>query len=131
MSYNNPRLTLDMTGMDMILAMSEGNPGAVTVLAEVFKRAASIDPDSALGQLGVLCGLDNLDCYGSRIWMLYKDVCGQNLNHMLGLLRANQLGYVTDREINQAIDGDQSTLDLPALLVQVKERLPRFVMEAA
>jgi hypothetical protein len=127
MSYDNPRIkSLSMSFMDIMVAFAEGNPGACRVLSEIVTAAPKIDPDSALGALGPLCSLDNLDCYGSRIWMLYKDVCGQNINTMLGLLRCCQMGFTSDRKINAAIDGDKAALDIPALLAQLKEQLPDF-----
>lgn len=72
MSYNNPRIKMEMSMMDCMLAMAEGNPGAIRVLTELVTGAEKIDPDSALGPLGLLFSLDNLDCYGPRIWMFYK-----------------------------------------------------------
>jgi hypothetical protein len=115
-----------MSGMDVIMALGDGNPGAISVLAEIFKNAAAIDPDSALGPLGALCGLDNMDCYGPRIWMLYKGVCGQDLVKMIGVLRACQLGIVDQRTLNEAIDGKRDAIDPADLLAKVRERLPKF-----
>ena len=130
MSYNNPRIKdLSMTPMDVLLDFSEGNPGAARVLTELYVNAPTIDPDSALGGMGPLFALDNLDCYGSRIWVFYKDVCGQNIHKMLGVMRAGQMGFTSSNDINAAIDGDRSRLDIPALLAQLKERLPRFAIE--
>jgi hypothetical protein len=133
MSYDRPRLQLTMTLADAIKAFSRTddggyNPGAVSVLTQIVAHAERIDPDDCFGPLGPMMGLDNLDCYGSRIWMLYKDVCGQNLHAMLGVLRAVQLGFTTEREVNASIDR-RAALDVPALLAQVKERLPNFVIE--
>ncbi len=52
MSYDNPRIRLETSAQDIIVAMSEGNPGAVSVLIQIVKSAEAIDPDSALGWLG-------------------------------------------------------------------------------
>src|SRR5689334_8523405 len=104
MSYDNPRLDLMMTLPDAIVAFVDGNPGAVRALMECCTKSTKIDPDSAFGTISPLIGLDNLDCYGSRIWMFYKDVCNHNVNAMLGLMRAHQLGFVGTKELNAAID---------------------------
>lgn len=130
MSYKNPRIKdLSMRPMDIMLAFAEGNPGAASVLAQLFINAEKIDPDSALGSMGPLFLLDNLDCYGPRIWMFYKDVCGQDIHKMMGVMRACQMGFTSDRDINAAIDGDKARLDIPDLLTKLKEKLPAFVIE--
>lgn len=129
MSYANPRLNMSKSLLENMVAFSEGNPGACRALGEVIAIAPTADPDSALGPLGPICTLDNLDCYGSRIWMLFKDVCGQDAHAMLGVLRACQMGFTSEREINAAIDGGR--LDVKDLLRQVKERLPAFQIAKA
>lgn len=127
-NYNNTRIELNDTTISMIMKMSGGNPGAVTVLAECLKRGADIDPDDFMGGLGAILGMDSHGIYEHRIWMLYKDVCGQDLKLMLGLLRAVQLGFLADAVLDKAIDGDAP---MPMVLVEeylakVQERLPKF-----
>ncbi len=126
MSHDNPRIKdLSMTTMDILLSFAEGNPGAITAMLELMKASPVIDPDSAFAELSPLISLDNLDCYGPRIWMLYKDVCGQDTTNVLAVMRANQLGYISEREVNRAISGE-TRIDVPDLLAKVKERLPAF-----
>jgi len=130
MSYKNPRIKdLSMSFMDIVMAMTEGNPGAASVIIQLVKEAPAIDPDSSLGAMGPLFSLDNLDCYGSRIWMFYKDVCQENINTMMGVMRACQMGFTSEAKINAAIDGDKAQLDIPDLLRQIKARLPDFQTE--
>lgn len=132
MSYKNPRIKdLSMSPMEIMLAFAEGNPGAASVMVQLYKHAREIDPDSALGEMGPLFSLDNLDCYGPRIWMFYKDVCGQDIHKMMGVMRACQMGFTSDRDINAAIDGDKARLDIPVLLAKLKEALPAFATERA
>ena len=129
MSYDNPRFKdFRSTPKELVISFAEGNPGALTTLIQLVNTAEKIDPDSALGPFGPITSLDILDCYGSRIWMFYKDVCGHNINMMHGIMRANQMGFTSEQAINRAIDGDKSALDIPTLLRQVKEKLPRFDM---
>jgi len=112
--------------MDAIVKLSDGNPGAVVVLAECLKRGEEIDPDSAFGGLGPIFDFDTLGIYGPRIWMLFKDVCGQDLRIMLAVLRAHQLGFLRESELNQAIDNYGEGIDIPALVAKVEHRLPKF-----
>jgi hypothetical protein len=110
---------------DVIYKLSDGLPGAIRVLMEIMHETESIDPDNMLGPVGVLCYLDSLGIYGSRIWMLYKDVCGQDLVKTLAMIRACQLGIISADALDLAIDG-QHNLDADTVLAQVREQLPEF-----
>lgn len=134
MSYNNPRIkNLNMTTMDVVKVMAGGNPGALTVCIKLLQQGDQIDPQSAVGGFGSIMMLDTLDIYEHRIWMFYKDVCGENLSVMCAVMRANQLGQLegcTTKAINQAIDNRGQGLDLKKIISAVKEKLPTFnVME--
>lgn len=125
----SPRIKdLSMSTMDVLVAMADGNPGAFNVMMLLIEKTKGIDPDSALGGLGNILSLDTHGIYGPRIWMLFKDVCKQNLSHMIGLLRAVQLGHLSENRLSHAIDNYGDGLDIPALLAQVKETLPAFVL---
>lgn len=92
------------TLMDVFVNMSDGNPGAVTVLMELYDKTPEIDPLSALGGLGAIMWLDTFGIYGPRIWMLYKDVCGQDIAKTNWMIRACQLGVISEQEFNHRID---------------------------
>jgi hypothetical protein len=128
MSYDNPRIRLTDTVMDMFMKMSDGNPGALTVLMRSMKEGPAIDPQSALGEICVILSLDTHDIYGHEIWGFYKDVCGQDLVMMLALLRAVQLGFAAESEIKRAITdrGSMTNERKAELLAKVKDRLPLF-----
>ena len=132
MSYENPRIQLHHNMMDAMMILAEGNPGALTALMEIFKAVGTVDPDNALGPLGPLFSFDNLDIYGSNIWVLYKDVCGMDITKLLAVLRANQLGILSSAQIKTAITLDPSIYRAPGLpnldeiVVKVKEELPDF-----
>ena len=133
MTTNTTRLTLKMTMMDMLLAMGGGNPGAISVCIKLVQDGGKIDPTDFMGGLGTILALDSLNIYDSRIWMLYKDVCGEHLGTMIAVLRAYQLGQlagVTERTLNHAIDNYGDGLDLDAVVAAVKDRLPEFNLEA-
>jgi len=125
------RITLQDNGLTALMKLSEGNPGAMSVLMEMMTQAADIDPDDIMGSFGALLHLDSMGIYGPRIWMLYKDVCKENLNATLGLMRAVQLGFISRSTLDTAIDNYGQGLDVDAALAKVKDRLPRFVMKKA
>jgi hypothetical protein len=133
MSTKTTRLTLEMTVQDMLLAMSGGNLGAINVCMNLLQNGGKIDPADFMGGLGAILRLDTLNIYDSRIWMLYKDVCGEHLGKMVAVLRAYQLGQlagVTETALNHAINNYGCGLDLDAVVLAVKERLPEFNAEA-
>lgn len=120
------RLELSDTTIDVVMKLSEGNPGALTVTCEVIKRGATIDPDHFMGGLGALISLDSFGIYGQRIWMLYKDVCGEDLVASLGVLRGCQMGFVGRETLDRAIDNRGADLDVTDVLARVRDALPRF-----
>ena len=128
MNKPNNRLELTDTLMSCMMKVAEGNPEAVNVLMEAFKNTSKIDPDSAFEGMTLFFDFDSLGIYGSKIWMLYKDVCGQDHVNLHAVMRAFQLGILPESSLRRAINGEE-TLDLPDLLAKVRERLPRFASE--
>ncbi len=118
------RLDLTDTGMSAAIKLAEGNPGAISVIVGILKDGEWIDP-VGMGGLGTMLMLDTFHIYGSRIWMLYKDVCGQDIIKTMAVIRACQLGIIRQHDLNSAIDGN-GKLDTDDLLNQVKERLGTF-----
>ena len=121
-------MQLDMSMMDMLMVMSEGNPGALKVLMDSFDKVPEIDPDDVFGPWGLMMHLDSLGIYGDRIWMLYKDLCGQDIVNTIAMARAWQLGIVRSEDLKDAING-LTVLNVNDILNQVKDRLPNFAVE--
>lgn len=119
------RLKLEMGLNDMLFALGEGNPGAITVMMDSIKENKSIDPDNWAGPLGMILNLDMCGVYGSRIWGLYKRVCGERLPQTAAVLRAVQLGIIARMELDGAID-ETMKLDVDKVCRKVAEELPNF-----
>ena len=64
--------TEDIT--DTMAKMSEGNPGALTVL---INAAKTLEP---VKNVAFLMHLDDMNIRGAQIWVGYKDHCGQYLD---------------------------------------------------
>lgn len=122
----NTRIELNDTPTDVITKMSGGNPGALTVCMDILTRGEKIDPDGAFGGLGALLSLDTHGIYEHRIWMFYKDVCGEDLPTMIAVVRACQLGILNVNTLNTAIDNYGRGIDIHETVRQVKDRLPAF-----
>ena len=126
------RLTITDTIKDVVVKMSDGNPGAITVMMSILKDGRDIDPYTEPGMH--LLNLDDLELYGSRIWLLYKDLCGQSLAATMGMLRAKQLGHISREKLIGFIDAaEEGTLhemtlgegfDPEPYLKKVQEELP-------
>lgn len=116
----------------IVTKMSEGNPGAITVLIQLIKNEKYIDPDSAFSEYGVstMLGLDELGIYGPNIWVLYKDICGQDIENVVGICRAVQLGFLPSHKFVEVITQSKS-IDVDDYIQKVKDRLPNFGYDPA
>ncbi len=101
---NNEKLTANMSLMDMMMVMSQGNPGALTVLMQMMENPNGI--------LDIVL-LDSLDIRGSKIWMLYSDSCNQDMGKFQRTLMALRSGAYTTEEIqdNLSLCNAQPFLD--------------------
>ncbi len=106
------KINLDMSFMQMIMVMGEGNPGAITVLANMM------NDDPIMGPIRIL-HLDHYEIRGSKLWMLFKDCCGQNLEKMYRTLDFLRGGAYTQEEIDANF---QMPRALPFLSDTVKEK---------
>ncbi|QSW90730.1 hypothetical protein J0383_07940 [Flavobacterium endoglycinae] len=125
----NNKIQLGDSTMKAVVKMADGNYGAVTPLLELLE-SDHIDPDNALGGIGVLLFLDSLGIYGTDLYVLYSDICGQDIVKMIAVLRATQMGIFETWTLKDACSRqDFSGRDLVPvneLYEKVKERLPRF-----
>jgi len=123
------RIELSDTSTGAIIKLSEGNPGALSVMKEIFVRGPIIDPDALMGPVAHILSLYSFGIYGPRIWMLYKDVCHEDLQSMIAVLRAVQLGKLSQEVMNHAIDNYGKGIDIKAVLDDVQAELPNFGRE--
>lgn len=111
------------------LKMVDGNPGAISVCTQLLANEI-VDPDSALKSIGsLLLLLDSFGIYGSRIWMLYKDVCDEDIVKTIAVLRARQMGFLQQPELDCAIDNQGKGIDVDDLVKKVQAVLPNFGKE--
>jgi len=130
-NYNTTKLTLTMSPMDVFVTMSEGNPGALQVLLALYENGNKIDPMDFMGPFGAIFSLDRNGIYGSRIWMLFKDVCGKDLGKTVAMLRSIQLGLLKTDDLDIAINNRGEGIDVDALVEKVIDTLPEFHVNAA
>lgn len=120
------KLTLQDTPLTAIAKLSEGNPGAISVIGNLFVTSKSVDPDSAImGGFGVLLNLDMLELSGPEIWVMYKDICKENIIDTHALIRAAQLGLVSREYVRKQI-GIGGSIDMQDIKNRVQGQLPEF-----
>ena len=100
------KIDLTDTMQDIVMKMSDGNPGAIMAIMSMIKESPIIDPQGAMGGLGPILSLDTLGVYGTEIYILHNDQCRRDTRELLMLLRANQLGVISSERI-QKIAGSQ------------------------
>ncbi len=124
------RIQLTDTTMSVLVKMSDGNPGAATVLMEILSKGDKIDPDSALGGLGAILSLDSHGIYGTDIYVLNNDICDRSLPKTLAVLRAVQLGLFSGTKLKDACHrqdrSGKQLVPVDELYQKVKEELPNF-----
>jgi hypothetical protein len=121
------RIKLEMNTLDILYALSEGNPGGLSVMIELMEAAPKIDPQAAFKGLQPLLSLDNLQIYGSDIWILYKDLCGQDVLKVLTIFRCIQMGILSEHTLKTTMRNPFGvTFPHTELLEKLKEKLPSF-----
>lgn len=119
-----------MTALDGVIELAQGNPGAITAVAILMKESEKIDPQNFAKELAPLLELDELELRGSQIWLLFKDICGEDPVNVFVLFRARQLGLIPRDAINKAVERcDQRQphlLDVIGLRTKVQEQLVSF-----
>lgn len=105
-SFSEQRIKGYMTTMDALVAMSEGNPGAVVALTHILEFKDWFDsPDSDCESLCIILDLDFLGIYGHKIHMLFKDVCGFDLNKVKTIIDNCRSGKISVADIHKNIEG--------------------------
>jgi len=80
-----------MSIMEMIMTMSEYNPGAIEVLSEMLNEP--------YGLLDIL-SLDSLDIRGFKIWILSKDCCNRDKEKLKRTIKLLRFGLFTQEQID-------------------------------
>lgn len=85
-------LRLDMSFVELVTTMSEGNPGCVNALMSL------IEADPKTGML-LFLHLDDMNIRGTQAWIGYKDYCGCDIQKFIEAIKSRDAGMV--EKINQ------------------------------
>ena len=81
--------------MKFITDLADGVIGAANVLAQMFQLGAQPQHFNAL---------KDFNLKGSRLWLMYKDVCLQDIPMLLAFLEACHVGDVDEEEFRPYMD---------------------------
>ena len=95
------KIELSESIQDVMVKMSNGNPGAIPAIIDLYKNGIEIDPDSMLRELGPILYLDSNEIYGSDIYILWNDKCDRDVRRFIMLLRACKLGIFSNQKLKQ------------------------------
>ena len=115
--------------VDIAAKLSGGNPEALRVCLKLHSIEQKIDKDSVLKGIDSCLLLDRYGIYDADILMLYKDVCGEDIEKTFIVLRACQLDFITPDLLKHAIAHYGEGIILDTLIERVKDRLPNFRKE--
>ena len=87
--------------VDVIIKLSEGNPGAVTVLTALL--AEDYDRNFLL-----ILTLDDMNIRGSQIWVGFKDHCNSDMDWFKRAIATRDPDMV--ETINAACDGEKAVV---------------------
>lgn len=93
MANANTRITADMSFQDMLITMSEGNPGALTCMMQMLNS----DP---MALMDILL-FDSMGIYGSKIYMVWNDCCGRDMAKFKETIQAFREGKFSEEEIHE------------------------------
>lgn len=96
------KLEMKDTGMDIVTKMSEGNPGALTVIMK-FMNGDGIDI------IKYILPLDTLEIYGSRLYMLWNDCCQRDDDKLKRVIDAYKFGKLSKESIIESIGWGRGT----------------------
>ncbi len=87
---------------DIMVKMSEGNPGALTVLILPIK-------EDEMNLVTRILALDTMNLYGSKLYMLWNDCCDRDLQKVKNIIDAWKSGKITSEIIHKAVSGGRGT----------------------
>ena len=100
------KIGLQDSMMDVMMKMSEGNPGALTCLMDIMKKQ---DWYGGADSLTMVLSFDTLGLYGSKLYMLWNDCCDRNLGKLELIMRNWQMGNLSDHDIHSNISKGRGT----------------------
>jgi hypothetical protein len=100
------KIGLHDTMMDVVMKMSEGNPGALTCLMDIMQKQ---DWYGGADSLTMVLSFDILGLYGSKLYILWNDCCYRNLDKLELVMRNWQMGNLSEQDIYNNVSNVRGT----------------------
>ena len=93
------KINYNDTIIEVITKLSEGNPGALSVLSELIE---SYNGDT-LKLLPEYLTIDSMELYGSQLYMLWNDCCNRKIEKVKKVLELYRKGKINSNDIDERI----------------------------
>jgi len=100
------KIGLNDSIMDVMVKMSDGNPGAITCLMDIMQKQ---DWYGGADSFIMILSFDTLELYGSNLYILWSDCCDRDLVKLELVLRNWQMGNLTKEEIHKNLSQGRGT----------------------
>ncbi len=84
---------------DIIVKLSDGNPGAMSMLFGIIKHKE----DDFVDLLSIFLTIDKMGLYGSHLYMLWNDCCNRDTEKTIQVIYAYQKGLIKESDIIERI----------------------------
>lgn len=88
-----------------LVKMAEGNPGAATCMVAMLQKN---DWKTLDGMTNIVM-LDQMGLYGSELYMLWNDCCGQDLNELENVILNWHVGNLSTEDIQKNLSQGRGT----------------------
>ena len=94
------RIKFTDSTMDIVVKMSDGNPGAIQTMMELITE---INKD--VKNFGILLFIDGqLGLYGSQLYQLWNDCCGRDIQKVIKIVELCMSGEISAMEILEHVN---------------------------
>lgn len=93
------KIKINDSVQDIVLKMSEGNPGALTTCFEIIKAKNN----DIVQSIPIFLTLDNMKLYGSHLYMLWNDCCNRDIKEVLNVVEGFLKNKITKQDIEERI----------------------------
>lgn len=87
------------TNKDIVVKLSEGNPGAMTCICGILKKA-----ENNIDVVKYLLVFDSLEIYGAKLYMLWNDCCDRDFDKLFKIIDFLVEGRYTKEKILEHIN---------------------------
>ena len=112
------------------IKLSDGNPGAMTALMDVYRSVEQVDPYAVMGIITYILHIDRLEIYGTDIYVLWNDICDRDASKTIAVLKANTLDLISDQDLKDACHRQDrkgsEMVPVEELYSKVVEKYPNF-----